>query len=175
MPSQSFSQSSMTTLQETFSRGITTELQSAWISNEDSTAEVDRGKLYGQQNNCSFFFCRCGQIFKITFVRVKANSYLLSLDEKRKGSWGTAETSWPEAIITGKREQDGNRGWSSLGVKEGRLSETTLVEGEVWFSQYLYKNPARPFFPIIDASKPTWDIYSREGDSGQQGPEQKVI
>jgi hypothetical protein len=55
------------------------------------------------------------------------------------------------------------------GVKEGRLSETTLVEGEVWFSQYLFKNPTRPFFPIIDASKPTWDIYSREGHFGQQG------
>jgi hypothetical protein len=39
----------------------------------------------------------------------------------------------------------------------------------------LYKNPARPFFPIIDASKPTWDIYSREGHFGKLAGEEEVM
>jgi hypothetical protein len=86
------------------------------------------------------------------------------------------EDSWPEAIITGKREEDGNGGWSLLGWccqflgwKRDDCQKLPSFGGEVWFSQYLYKNPTRPFFPIIDARKPTCDVYSRAGHSGQVG------
>jgi hypothetical protein len=84
---------------------------------------------------------------------------------KRGGGWEQRRVDRKRLL----RPRGRRRCCQFLGVREGKLSETTLVGGEVWFSQYLYKIPTRAFFPIIDASKPSWDIYSREGHFGQQG------